>query len=187
MKLVINMLLLCVCVLCSVAAPSVGKLNIFAFVHFFTTGVEIMFIIFYMCIGGACVCVGVGGDIVNSVCSFMFMHGRFTYLCSKKKDDYGLVSGVHCLLCWSTAWWLSYFWSVGWVIADSMLLQTSVIFDIKLEGKSDGFVKYHYPVLSPLPIKPFKLLLPCESVFVVCVFCCVFVCLFFSVCVCVYA
>ncbi|XP_059140250.1 regulator of MON1-CCZ1 complex-like isoform X2 [Physella acuta] len=38
--------------------------------------------------------------------------------------------------------------------------KTSVIFDIKLEGKSDGFVNYHYPVLSPLGIKPFKLLLP---------------------------
>ena len=40
--------------------------------------------------------------------------------------------------------------------------QTSVIFDIKLESKSDGYVNYHYPVLSPLGIRPFKLLLPCE-------------------------
>uniref|UniRef100_A0A2C9KK17 Uncharacterized protein n=1 Tax=Biomphalaria glabrata TaxID=6526 RepID=A0A2C9KK17_BIOGL len=38
--------------------------------------------------------------------------------------------------------------------------KTSVIFDIHLEGKSDGYVTYHYPVLSPLGIKPFKLLLP---------------------------
>ncbi|XP_046571702.1 LOW QUALITY PROTEIN: regulator of MON1-CCZ1 complex-like [Haliotis rubra] len=38
--------------------------------------------------------------------------------------------------------------------------KTSMIFDIKMEGDSDGFIKYHFPVLSPLPIKPFKLLLP---------------------------
>ncbi|CAL1531094.1 unnamed protein product [Lymnaea stagnalis] len=38
--------------------------------------------------------------------------------------------------------------------------KTSVIFDIRLEGKSDGYVMYHFPVLSPLGIKPFKLLLP---------------------------
>ncbi|GFO37111.1 tyrosine--tRNA ligase [Plakobranchus ocellatus] len=40
--------------------------------------------------------------------------------------------------------------------------KTSVIFDIKLEGKSDGYVMYHYPVLPALGIKPFKLLLPLE-------------------------
>ncbi|KAL8612030.1 hypothetical protein ACOMHN_012929 [Nucella lapillus] len=51
-------------------------------------------------------------------------------------------------------------------VVDSLVMvhhqasKTSVIFDIQLDGKSDGFVKYHYPVLSPLPIKPFKLLLP---------------------------
>ena len=39
--------------------------------------------------------------------------------------------------------------------------KTSVIFDVKLETqKTDGYVHYHYPVLSPLGIKPFKLLLP---------------------------
>ncbi|KAK7492946.1 hypothetical protein BaRGS_00015893 [Batillaria attramentaria] len=38
--------------------------------------------------------------------------------------------------------------------------KTSVIFDIKLDGKFDGYARYHYPVMSPLPIKPFKLLLP---------------------------
>ncbi|ESP03633.1 hypothetical protein LOTGIDRAFT_224293 [Lottia gigantea] len=38
--------------------------------------------------------------------------------------------------------------------------KTSVIFDIQQSSESDGFIKYHYPVLSPLPIKPFKLLLP---------------------------
>lgn len=35
-----------------------------------------------------------------------------------------------------------------------------MIFDIHLDGESDGFVTYHYPVVSPLPIKPFRLLLP---------------------------
>ena len=86
--------------LCSVAAPSVGKPKIFAFVHFFTTALEIKFIVFCVCIGGVCVCVfgGGGGGIVNSVCSFMFMHGCFPYLCGKKtRKDYGLVSGVRCL------------------------------------------------------------------------------------------
>lgn len=38
--------------------------------------------------------------------------------------------------------------------------KTSVIFDIRLEGKSDGYVTYHFPVLPALGIKPFKLLLP---------------------------
>jgi hypothetical protein len=38
--------------------------------------------------------------------------------------------------------------------------KTSVIFDIHLDSKSDGYVNYHYPVLSPLGIKPFKMLLP---------------------------
>lgn len=38
--------------------------------------------------------------------------------------------------------------------------KTSVIFDVKLEGKSDGYARHHYPVMSPLPIKPFKLMLP---------------------------
>ena len=79
MKLVINMLLLCVCVLCSVAAPSVGKLNIFAFVHFFTTGVEIMFIIFYMCIGGVCVCVG-GGRGYSEFCLQLYVHAWSFYI-----------------------------------------------------------------------------------------------------------
>ena len=40
------------------------------------------------------------------------------------------------------------------------LFQTSVIFDIHLDGESDGYVTHHYPVVSPLPIKPFRLLLP---------------------------
>ena len=37
-----------------------------------------------------------------------------------------------------------------------------MLFDIKLGGESDGFINYHYPVLSPLPIRPFKCLLPCK-------------------------
>lgn len=51
-------------------------------------------------------------------------------------------------------------------VVDSLVMvhhqasKTTVVFDIKLEGKSDGYVKYHYPVLSPLPIKSFKLMLP---------------------------
>ena len=40
------------------------------------------------------------------------------------------------------------------------LLQTSMLFDIRLGGESDGFINYHYPVLSPLPIRPFKHMLP---------------------------
>ncbi|XP_050402263.1 regulator of MON1-CCZ1 complex [Patella vulgata] len=42
--------------------------------------------------------------------------------------------------------------------------KTSVIFDIQQGSETDGFLKYHYPVLSPLPIKPFKLLLPTINV-----------------------
>lgn len=51
-------------------------------------------------------------------------------------------------------------------IVDNLLVvhhqasKTSVIFDILLEGESDGFARYHYPVVSPLPLKPYKLLLP---------------------------
>ena len=43
------------------------------------------------------------------------------------------------------------------------LFQTSIIFDIKLGGESDGYVKYHHPALSPLPIKPFTLKLTGKS------------------------
>ncbi|OWF47157.1 uncharacterized protein C18orf8-like [Mizuhopecten yessoensis] len=51
-------------------------------------------------------------------------------------------------------------------IVDNLILvhhqasRTSVVFDILLEGESDGFVTFHYPVVSPLPIKPFTMLLP---------------------------
>lgn len=37
-----------------------------------------------------------------------------------------------------------------------------MIFDINLDGESDGFVRYHHPVVSPLPIRPFRLMLPCK-------------------------
>lgn len=46
------------------------------------------------------------------------------------------------------------------VIVHHQASKTSVIFDIHLDGESDGFVTHHYPVVSPLPIKPFRLLLP---------------------------
>ncbi|XP_052074242.1 regulator of MON1-CCZ1 complex-like [Mytilus californianus] len=51
-------------------------------------------------------------------------------------------------------------------VADNLIVvhhqasKTSVIFDTQLETETDGFAKYHYPVVSPLPLKPFKLLLP---------------------------
>ncbi|XP_033739671.1 regulator of MON1-CCZ1 complex-like [Pecten maximus] len=51
-------------------------------------------------------------------------------------------------------------------IVDNLILvhhqasRTSVIFDIQQEGETDGFVTFHYPVVSPLPIKPFTMLLP---------------------------
>ena len=39
-----------------------------------------------------------------------------------------------------------------------------MIFDIKLSGESDGYITYHHPVLSPLPIRPYKLKLPGPAV-----------------------
>ncbi|KAK2194106.1 hypothetical protein NP493_2g06014 [Ridgeia piscesae] len=42
--------------------------------------------------------------------------------------------------------------------------KTSMLFDIKLGGESDGFINYHHPVLSPLPIRPFKQVHPGKSV-----------------------
>lgn len=41
-----------------------------------------------------------------------------------------------------------------------LLLQTTMLFDIGLPGESDGYIVFHHPVLSPLPIKPFKLHIP---------------------------
>lgn len=38
--------------------------------------------------------------------------------------------------------------------------KTSMLFDINLAGEFDGFVKYHQPVTSLRPIKPFSLRLP---------------------------
>ncbi|XP_053377581.1 regulator of MON1-CCZ1 complex-like isoform X2 [Mercenaria mercenaria] len=46
------------------------------------------------------------------------------------------------------------------VVVHHQASKTSVIFDIHLDGESDGYAFFHYPVVSPLPIKPFKLLLP---------------------------
>ena len=42
-------------------------------------------------------------------------------------------------------------------ILPSYCFQTSMLFDIALSGEGDGEVTYHYPVLSPLPIKPHSL------------------------------
>ena len=38
--------------------------------------------------------------------------------------------------------------------------QTSLLFDIKVTGKLDQGLTYHYPVISPLSIKPFTYNLP---------------------------
>ncbi|XP_052280303.1 regulator of MON1-CCZ1 complex-like isoform X2 [Dreissena polymorpha] len=46
------------------------------------------------------------------------------------------------------------------VVVHHQASKTSVIFDIQLDGDSDGFVTNHFPVVSPLPIKPFKMYLP---------------------------
>ncbi|KAL3868257.1 hypothetical protein ACJMK2_041088 [Sinanodonta woodiana] len=51
-------------------------------------------------------------------------------------------------------------------IVDNLVLvhhqasKTTVMFDIRLDGESDGYCLAHFPVVSPLPIKPFKLLMP---------------------------
>ena len=177
------------CVLCSVAAPSVGKPDIFAFVHFFTTGVEIMFIIFYMCIGG--VCWG-WGDIVNSVCSFMFTHGHFPYLCSKKRRRRRLWSCFWCplfvmlehsmmvelfLICG-----VSYSWQ--YVVADFC--------DIRHQAWRQIGRLCEVPLSSALPSAhqaiqtAFTLWVSVCCVYVLlCVCVCVFLCV--CVCVCVYA
>lgn len=46
------------------------------------------------------------------------------------------------------------------IVVHHQASRTSVIFDINLDGESDGFVRYHHPVVSPLPIRPFRLMLP---------------------------
>ncbi|XP_064605810.1 regulator of MON1-CCZ1 complex-like [Liolophura sinensis] len=46
------------------------------------------------------------------------------------------------------------------VVVHHQASKTSMVFDIKLEGENDGYITHHHPVLSPLPIKPCKLLLP---------------------------
>ncbi|KAK2168546.1 hypothetical protein LSH36_16g11043 [Paralvinella palmiformis] len=43
------------------------------------------------------------------------------------------------------------------VIVHHQASKTSMFFDIMLKGDTDGYVVTHQPVLSPLPIKPFKL------------------------------
>lgn len=35
-----------------------------------------------------------------------------------------------------------------------------MLFDINMDGESDGFITYHQPIASPRPIKPFSLRLP---------------------------
>ena len=35
-----------------------------------------------------------------------------------------------------------------------------MLFDINMDGESDGFVTYHQPVTVPRPIKPFRLRMP---------------------------
>ena len=37
-----------------------------------------------------------------------------------------------------------------------------MLFDIQLNGEGDGGITYHYPVLSPLPIKPHVLKSACK-------------------------
>ncbi|XP_070554842.1 regulator of MON1-CCZ1 complex-like isoform X7 [Ptychodera flava] len=44
------------------------------------------------------------------------------------------------------------------IVVHHQASKTTMIFDIKLGGEShDSYVTYHHPVLSPLPIKPFRL------------------------------
>ena len=47
--------------------------------------------------------------------------------------------------------------NIIYILSQNIFLQTSMMFDISLGGDSDGHLTYHHPVLSPLPIKPFKL------------------------------
>ncbi|CAI9721715.1 Regulator of MON1-CCZ1 complex [Octopus vulgaris] len=46
------------------------------------------------------------------------------------------------------------------IIVHHQASRTSMIFDINLPGESDNYIMCHHPVLSPLPIKPFRLFLP---------------------------
>ncbi|XP_023219374.1 uncharacterized protein C18orf8 homolog [Centruroides sculpturatus] len=43
------------------------------------------------------------------------------------------------------------------VVVHHQASKTSMLFDIRLPGDSDGFVTYHVPVVRPCPIKPFVL------------------------------
>ena len=42
-----------------------------------------------------------------------------------------------------------------------LFFQSTVMFDIKLDVNKEDGIKCCYPVISPLPIKPFKFFLPC--------------------------
>ncbi|KAJ9577097.1 hypothetical protein L9F63_006334, partial [Diploptera punctata] len=46
------------------------------------------------------------------------------------------------------------------IIVHHQASKTSMLFDINMDGESDGFVTYHQPVAVPRPIKPFSLRLP---------------------------
>ncbi|XP_064472705.1 regulator of MON1-CCZ1 complex-like [Ornithodoros turicata] len=46
------------------------------------------------------------------------------------------------------------------VIVHHQSSRTSMLFDIRLPGESDGFVNYHRPIVPPSPIRPFKFRVP---------------------------
>ncbi|PSN57717.1 Uncharacterized protein C0J52_00327 [Blattella germanica] len=46
------------------------------------------------------------------------------------------------------------------IVVHHQASKTSMLFDINMDGESDGFVTYHQPVTIPRPIKPFSLRLP---------------------------
>ncbi|XP_049810731.1 regulator of MON1-CCZ1 complex-like [Schistocerca nitens] len=46
------------------------------------------------------------------------------------------------------------------IVVHHQASKTSMLFDINMNGESDGFVSYHQPVANPRPIKPFSLRLP---------------------------
>ncbi|XP_066997555.1 regulator of MON1-CCZ1 complex [Anabrus simplex] len=49
------------------------------------------------------------------------------------------------------------------IVVHHQASKTSMLFDINLNGESDGFVTYHQPVAAPQPIKPFSLRLPAAT------------------------
>lgn len=46
------------------------------------------------------------------------------------------------------------------VIVHHQASKSSMVFDIRLPGDTDGYLTYHHPVTAPLPICPFKLKIP---------------------------